>query len=123
MNMKEWLRKHEVSPAAYEWAISNCKNMYKVWDTAKPEWLIWVAFQPGVLDDKTLKEFICWCIFQVRAASRLKKLDIVDHSDDMLTAAKKMSYFYECKCVLGISHARFAQSAWLRANATPNFEY
>jgi hypothetical protein len=65
MNMKEWLDKHEVSPAAYAWAVSNCSTMQDVWDTAKPEWLIWVATRPGVLDDITLRRFACWCARQV----------------------------------------------------------
>jgi hypothetical protein len=117
MNMKEWLRKHEVSPAAYEWAVSNCKSMYEVWDKAKPDWLVWIAFQPGVLDDKTLKKFICWCIFQIR------DMRIMEYSDDMLSTAKKISYIYEFKYRLGMSHARCAQAEWLKEHAKPNFDY
>jgi hypothetical protein len=65
MNMKNWLRKHDACPEGYAWAVSNCSTMQEVWDTAKPEWLVWVATRPGVLDDITLRRFACWCARQV----------------------------------------------------------
>jgi hypothetical protein len=65
MNMKTWLRKHDACPEGYAWAVSTCSTMQDVWDTAQPEWLIWVATRPGVLDDITLRRFACWCARQV----------------------------------------------------------
>jgi hypothetical protein len=65
MTVSTWLRKHDACPEGYAWAVSTCKTMQQVWDTAKPEWLIWVATRPGVLDDVTLRRFACWCARQV----------------------------------------------------------
>jgi hypothetical protein len=65
MDMKNWLRKHDACPEGYAWAVSTCSTMQQVWDTAKPEWLIWVATRPGVLDDITLRRFACWCVRRV----------------------------------------------------------
>jgi hypothetical protein len=65
MTVSTWLRKHDACPDGYAWAVSTCKTMQQVWDTAKPEWLIWVATRPGVLDDVTLRRFACWCARQV----------------------------------------------------------
>jgi len=39
--------------------------MDDVWERAKPGWLIWIATQDGVLDDKTIRLFACWCVRQV----------------------------------------------------------
>jgi hypothetical protein len=50
------------------WAINTgAKTMGALWkrDDIKPEWRIWIATQDGVLDDKTLRLFACWCVRQV----------------------------------------------------------
>lgn len=49
-----------------KWALENCSTMLDVWERAKPEWLVWVATRPGVIDEKTLILFACWCVRQVR---------------------------------------------------------
>ena len=48
-----------------KWALENCSTMDDVWERAKPGWLIWIATQDGVLDDKTIRLFACWCVRQV----------------------------------------------------------
>jgi hypothetical protein len=65
MTVSKWLRKHDACPEGYAWAVSTCSTMQDVWDTAQPEWLIWVATRPGVLDDITLRRFACWCVRRV----------------------------------------------------------
>jgi hypothetical protein len=65
MTVSTWLRKHDACSEGYAWAVSTCSTMQQVWDTANPEWLIWVATRPGVLDDITLRRFACWCARQV----------------------------------------------------------
>jgi hypothetical protein len=65
MTVSTWLRKHDACSEGYAWAVSTCSTMQDVWDTAQPEWLIWVATRPGVLDDITLRRFACWCARQV----------------------------------------------------------
>jgi hypothetical protein len=63
--VSEWLLNHNACYAEYRWAMENCKTMTEVWNTAKPELLIWVATRPGVLDDITLRRYACFCARQV----------------------------------------------------------
>ena len=53
--------KHNACEESLEWTAQNCTSMQDVWDKAMPEWLIWVATRPGVLDDRTLRLYACWC--------------------------------------------------------------
>ena len=62
--MRKWLEEHYACKEGYEWAMQNCSTMQEVWDTAKPEWLAWVAVQ--VLTDKELHEFSLFCAESVR---------------------------------------------------------
>jgi len=43
------------------WAEENCTEMQDAWGKLKPEWLIQVALQPGVLSDKELRLFAVHC--------------------------------------------------------------
>ena len=57
--------KHNACPESYTWTLQNCTSMQDVWDKAPPEWLVWVATRPGVLDEQALRKFACWCARQV----------------------------------------------------------
>lgn len=61
MTVRDFLTKHEACKDGLEWAVTNCKTMQEVWDTAKPEWIIWLATRKGVLTDRKLHEFALWC--------------------------------------------------------------
>ena len=65
MNIKEFCKAHLACPEGYIWAMENCKTMRDVWDTARPDWIVWVATRKGVLTDKELRLFACWCVRQV----------------------------------------------------------
>ena len=56
---------HEACHDGKKWALENCSTMDDVWERAKPEWLIWVATRDGVLEDKTLRLFACFCARQI----------------------------------------------------------
>jgi hypothetical protein len=64
--MKEFLKKHGACQDGYKWAVKNCKTIQEVWDTATPEWLVWVATREGVLTGRELHEFGLWSANQVR---------------------------------------------------------
>lgn len=66
MTITQFCEKHQACVEGREWAISNCKDMNEVWQTAKPEWLIWVATRKGVLADKELRLFAVWSARQVQ---------------------------------------------------------
>jgi hypothetical protein len=59
--------KYSAYTADRNWALANCGGMAAAWDTDnyEPEWRIWVATRPGVLDDRTLRTFAAWCAQQV----------------------------------------------------------
>ena len=57
--------RNEASDDYKQWALENCSTMLDVWERAKPEYLIWIATRHGVLDDKTMRLFACWCVRQV----------------------------------------------------------
>lgn len=61
---RDWLRKNKACDEGYRWASRECATLSEVWETARPEWLVWVATRPGVLGDRTLWEFSCWCAEQ-----------------------------------------------------------
>ena len=47
------------------WALDTCDSMCDVWLTASPKWLVWVAARQGVLSDKELRLFACFCVRQI----------------------------------------------------------
>ena len=55
MTIEEFCARHRACREGREWALANCQSMREVWDTAKPDDLIWVASRPGVLDERDLR--------------------------------------------------------------------
>lgn len=88
---------HEACHDGKKWALENCSTMDDVWERAKPEWLIWVATRDGVLEDKTLRLFACFCARQIwplledersrNAVLVAEKFADGDATEDDLTAA------------------------------------
>lgn len=66
MTIAEFCSRHSACSEGREWALANCRNMDHAWETLKPDWLIWVATRPGVLDDRTLRLFAVWSARQVQ---------------------------------------------------------
>ena len=56
---------HDACYLGKNWAVNNCESMHEVWLTARPDWLIWVATSPGVLPERDLRLFACWCARKV----------------------------------------------------------
>ncbi len=65
LTIQEFCDLHHACEEGREWALANCETMEDVWDSAKPEWLIWVATRKGVLTEKELRLFACWAVRQV----------------------------------------------------------
>ena len=67
MTTRDFCDKHGACDEGREWAISTGQTMPEIWcrDDLDPEWRIWIATRPGVLDDRTLRLFACWCVRQV----------------------------------------------------------
>lgn len=68
IEVRKFCKKHHACDEGLEWALgTGATTMQEVWDRDDliPEWRIWIATRPGVLDDKTLRLFACWCVRQV----------------------------------------------------------
>ncbi len=66
MTIAEFCALHSACREGREWALANCKTMQEVWDTACPDWVLWVATRPGVLTDRDLRLFAVSCARRVQ---------------------------------------------------------
>lgn len=66
ISIEGFCRKYSACGPGREWALANCATMQECWDKAKPEWVVWIATQTGVLTDRELHEFALWSATQVR---------------------------------------------------------
>lgn len=48
-----------------EWFFDRCDSLADAWAKAPHDYLIWIATRPGVLTDRELRLFVCWCVRQV----------------------------------------------------------
>ena len=68
MTITEFCSLHSACAEGLEWAIgTGCTTMADLWrrKDMRPEWREWIATQPGVLDDRELRLYACWCVRQV----------------------------------------------------------
>ena len=68
MKITDFCRKHNACSDGREWALSTgCKTMEELWkrDDIRPDWRIWIATRPGVMDGRDLRLWACWCVRQV----------------------------------------------------------
>ena len=150
MTITEFCDRHRACPDGRAWALANCRDTQEAWDTARPEWLIWIATRPGVLDDRTLRKFAAWSARQVQRLMTDPRsthaLDVAErHADGIATdeelaaardaagdavraaagdAARAAAWAaaWDAAWAAAGDAAGDAQAAWLRENATPNWE-
>ena len=119
--------------------------MQEAWETARHEWLIWIATRPGVASDAQLRKFAVWSSRKVQYLmtdpSSIEALNIAerfsegDATDSELAAARDAAGDAAWSAALDAARAAAwaaadaaraaawsAQDAWLRKNITPNFE-
>ena len=63
--MRDFLHKPDACEEGFRWAMAECASLSQVWDTAKPEWLIWLATREDVLSARDQRLFACWSVRQV----------------------------------------------------------
>lgn len=142
ITIAEFCDRHSACLEGREWALANCTDMYDVWQTARPDWLIWVATRPGVLDPRTLRLFTCWCVRQVwhlltdersrNAVEVAERYARGEASRDELAAASDAAWAAAWAATSDAARAaawdaaRVAtwdtQARWLRENARPCFD-
>jgi hypothetical protein len=125
----EFCLRHNACEEGREWATANCTSMQEVWETAKPEWLIWIATRPGVLTDKELRLFAVWSARQVQHSMTdprsINALDVAERHANGLATDEEMEAAYaaarDAARAAAYAAARDAQAEWLRKNTKPNF--
>jgi hypothetical protein len=68
MTITEFCDRHQACDDGREWAIgTGCTTMAELWqrEDMRPEWLEWIATRTGVLTDRELRLYACWCVRQV----------------------------------------------------------
>jgi hypothetical protein len=170
MTIEQFCDRHRACTDGRDWALANCRDMQQAWDTARPDWVVWIATRPGVLDDRTLRKFAVWSARQVQHLMRDPRsthaLDVAErHADGLATdedlaaardaawdaaraaaeataraAARAAAWAAALDAARAAAEATAraaardaawaaagvaawdAQAAWLRANATPDWE-
>ena len=125
-SVKEFLESNNACKEGLIWAVANCKTMQDVWDTAKPEWLLWLATRKGVLTESEQRKFACWCVRNVwylLKDERSKKAVEVSElfaegkaTDKKLAAACDAAWAATCDAAGAAAGAAWA-AAWAAARA------
>ena len=68
ITIEDFFAQHNACTDGREWAIATgCQNMAELWerDDMRPDLRVWIGTRRGVLDDKALRLFSCFCARQV----------------------------------------------------------
>jgi len=124
MKIETFCEKYGACAEGREWAMAHGATMQEIWERPdlKPEWRIWVATRPGVLDDRTLRLFACWCVRQVwhlltDERSR-NAVEVAERYADGKATKEELAAAWAA----ATDAAWAAQSNWLLANAKPTWE-
>jgi hypothetical protein len=123
--IKDFCEKHGACREGQEWALANCKSMQEVWDTSRPEYLIWVATRHGVLTDRELRLFACWSVRQIwhllkderskNAVEVAERYAIGDATETELAAAAAAANAAWAAAAAAANAAAAAAAAWAAA--------
>ena len=120
MNIAEFCDQHDACEEGRKWALANCADMADAWATAKPEWLLWIAVQPGVLTDREIRIFAYRCARGAQdtfwAFSLIETLVAAEDGDLRIVTT------WIARNARSEPATKFAQAEYLRANCKPNFE-
>ena len=144
--MINWLKENNACQKGVDWCKENCDTMEDVWDKLKRiDWLVWVATREGVLTDKELRLFACFCARQnwhlltdERSRNAIEVAERFAHGNATKGELKAAYAAYSAAAYSAAYAARVASDAaafaaadaayagkeqmeWLRANTTPNF--
>ena len=141
MTIQEFCEKHNACREGREWALANCNSMQEAWDKCdRPDWLIWIATRPNVLDDKTLRLFAVWCCRQIQhLMTDPRSIAAVDAAEQfangliskeqLKAAASAADAAYAAYAAADAAYAaavfktaKLAQVNYLRQNSKPNFQ-
>jgi len=97
MTIEKFCDLHDACEESQEW-LASCNDLREAWDKAPAADLIWGATRPGVLTDRELRLFACWCVRQVwhllyddrskQAVEVAERYAIGEATEDELAAAR-----------------------------------
>ena len=61
---RKWLKVEGARSECFPWACKNGQTLSELVKLARPDWALWVLLRPGVLTDRELWLFACWCAEQ-----------------------------------------------------------
>ena len=96
MTITEFCKKRKACAEGLKWAIgTGCTTMADLWkrEDMRPGWREWVATRPGVLTDRELRLYACWCARQIwhlltDERSRTAVMVAERHADGLATDAE-----------------------------------
>lgn len=125
--IKEFCDKHAACSDGRAWALTHCEDMAEVWQTARPNWLVWVATRKGVLTDVQLRRFAVWSARQVQHLMTdersVNALDVAERyadgaaTDEELAAAYAAARAAYAASAASTTDAVFATDASFAAHA------
>ncbi len=133
MTIKDFCRLHHACSEGRRWAIETGEpGMAELWEREdlKPAWRIWIATRPGVLTDRELRLFACWCcrhqVWHLLTDERSRHVvDVAElyaegkATSDELAAAEDAAW--DAARAAAWDAARAAQAAYLKEHAHPSF--
>jgi hypothetical protein len=95
MTIEKFCDRHDACDPGRDWALKNCNTMLDAWNTAKPDWVIWIATRKGVLTDRELRKL---AVRFARTVQHLMKdvrsiaaLDVADRHADGLASNDELA--------------------------------
>ena len=133
ITVEQFCDKHEACTEGHDWALAQgVTTMAELWKLdIRPDWRIWIATRPGVLDNKTLRLFAVYCARSVQHLMKdQRSIDVVDvaerhahghATDDELAAARDAAMGAASAAMDAASAASAAMdaawAAWYAANS------
>ena len=120
MTIAEFCEKHDACADGREWAIgTGLTTMAELWlrEDMRPEWREWIATRTGVLTDRELRLYGCWCVRQVW------HLLTDERSRTAVEVSERFADGKATKKELAAARAaaRAAQSSYLLSTTRPDF--
>jgi hypothetical protein len=118
ITVSEFCSKHKACSFGRDWALkTGCANMAEIWQRhdLRTDWRVWIATRKGVLDNRTLRLFTCYCARQVLS------LATDERSRNAVEVAERYA-LDKATCEELAAAREAAKAEWLIASAKPCFE-